>query len=134
MPALEQLNFGGENTIGDQGLIALATPLRKHLALTDLWLYGNQIGDEGVAALVTPGEGVLPKLELLQLEYNKITDRGCAALVTALESGVMPKLKQLDLLDPRYCAGPNPASEAAVAAVYAARPALTDSYGVFPRE
>ena len=38
MPSLQGLLLG-ENSIGDQGLIALAAPLRKHPALTNLYLY-----------------------------------------------------------------------------------------------
>ena len=84
LPKLEMLFLGG-NKIDDQGLIALAAPLRKRPHLTTLDIGVNQIGDEGVAALVAPGEGVLPKLELLDLEGNKLTDKGCASLAAALQ-------------------------------------------------
>ena len=114
-------------------MIALAAPLRKLPDLAHLELEHNQIGDEGVAALVAPGEGVLPKLEYLSIERNKIANPGCAALVTALESDALPVLKELVLLDPDlgFEDGElaNPACHSAVAAVYAARPALTASNG-----
>ena len=62
--------------------------LRKRLSINR-----NQIGDEGVAALVAPGEGVLPSLKALHLDCdNKIGDSGCASLVDALDSGMMPAL------------------------------------------
>ena len=64
---------------------------------------------------------MLPKLGSLWLERNRITDVGCAKLVTALESGALPALKELDL-------GPNDhASVAAIEAVYDARQDLFDS-------
>ena len=59
-------------------------------------LFANQIGDEGVAALVAPGEGVLPSLKHLDLEYNdNISDAGFATLVAALDSCIMPALEHL---------------------------------------
>ena len=81
---------------------------------------------------------MLPKLEQLSLEKSLIADKGCAALASALESGAMPELKQLNLLDPNYHLlgpeyglydGANPASVAAIEAVYAARLELTDTEG-----
>ena len=53
LPSLQELDLC-ENMIGDQGLIALAVPLRWHPALATLKLHSNEIGDKGLAALVAP--------------------------------------------------------------------------------
>ena len=75
-------------------------------ALETLILMFDPFGDEGLAALVAPPPppvgalpttGVLTKLKMLHLGYTEITDAGCAALATALDSGVLPALGALDL-------------------------------------
>ena len=102
--------------IGDAGLVALAPALRLRPALATLRLGDNSFGDEGLAALLAPPPpagtapppaGGLKKLEELCLEDTKITDAGCAALVVALDSGVLPAMVMLDLT----CI---PASDAAI--------------------
>ena len=68
----------------------------------------NSFGDEGLAALVAPppAAGALPtttgglkKLKKLDLDGTKVTDAGCAALATALDSGALPALEELTLDD-----------------------------------
>ena len=119
-------------SIGDAGLVALAPALRKLPALEVLGLAFNPFGDEGIAALVAPAAVAgapptttvgLAKLIVLLLDGSRITDVGCAALVSALDSGAMPALEHLIL-------GDCPASPVAVGAVRAAlaRP----SRGPFP--
>ena len=92
--------------IGDAGLVALAPALRRRPALEGLNLVGNPLGDEGLAALLAPpphaGTPPLPaaglkKLEKLHLSYTQITDAGCAALASALDSGALPALVTLSL-------------------------------------
>ena len=97
MPSLQTLGLA-YNKIGDQGLIALAAPLRQHPALAKLDVHCNEICDEGVAALVAPGEGVLPKLCNLYLSGNPISDIGCTKLVDALDGGTTAKLAQAFLV------------------------------------
>jgi hypothetical protein len=122
--ALPRLEFLGliDAAIGDTGLVALASALRQRPALDGLNLAGNPFGDEGLAALVAPPlpAGALPppagglaKLETLYLMRTQITDAGCAALASALESGALPALKGMIHL------GGIPASAAAQAAVQA---------------
>jgi len=115
--------------IGDAGLVALVPALRRLPALERLYLQDNSLGDEGLAALVAPPPpaGALPpptggltKLKMLNLSYTQITDAGCAALAAALESGALPALKELYLVE-------IPASAAARAAVYEARADLNAS-------
>jgi hypothetical protein len=91
--------------IGDAGLVALAPALRRLPALERLRLMGNPFSDEGLAALVAPPPppagapppptGVLTKLKLLSLINTQITDAGCAALASALDSGALPALEDL---------------------------------------
>ena len=56
-------------------------------------------------------------LEQLDLQYNRITDAGCATLASALRGRTLPALKELALYF-------NPASEEAQDAVQAALEAL----------
>jgi len=112
--------------IGDAGLVALAPALRRLPALEELYLRANPFGDEGISALVAPPPpagapppttgllvtelmgldlvakpprtGVLAKLETLDLWSTQITDAGCAALASALDSGALPALRDLLLI------------------------------------
>ena len=93
MPKLELLGLGF-NPIGNQGMAALAAPLRKLLALKVLDLDGCEIGDEGVASLVANlGKDDFKALTALYLYSNALTDAGCATLIAAMKSGAMPSLK-----------------------------------------
>ena len=105
LPRLKRLSLSS-TAIGDAGLVALAPALRRQPALKDLYLPLNPIKDEGLAALVappppagasSPPTDVLTKLKRLSLRSTQITDAGCAALAAALDSGVMPALKNLYL-------------------------------------
>eukprot|EP00964_Phaeocystis_antarctica_P108720 scaffold73263_cov65-Phaeocystis_antarctica.AAC.3 len=122
LPRLRTLHLSS-TAIGDAALVTLAPALRRRPALRFLRLNYNPFGDEGLAALVgpppaagtpPPTTGGLKKLKKLHLEDTQITDAGCAALVAALHSGALPALKVLWL-------DGIPASDAAKAAVYAAR-------------
>ena len=111
LPRLEALTLC-YNAIGDAGLVALAPALRRLPALEELCLEGNPFGDEGLATLVTPPQpaGALTKLKELSLSHTQVSDAGCAALASALDSGAMPALWGV------YLDG-TPASAAAKAAV-----------------
>ena len=84
--------------------MALAPALRRLPALEHLSLNCNPLGDEGLAALLeaplSPAttEGGLTKLKSLNLSFTQVTDAGCAALATALESGALPALETLFLI------------------------------------
>ena len=71
------------------------------------------------AGALPPPTGVLTKLKLLNLNETQITDTGCAAVAAALDSGALPALEELRLYG-------IPASDAAKAAVFEARPNLKD--------
>ena len=107
LPRLKGLHLSSA-AIGDAGLVALAPALRRLPALEYLDLGGNQFGDEGLAALVAPPppppagalpppKGVLTNLKQLNLGYTQITNAGCAALASALDSGALPALERLYL-------------------------------------
>eukprot|EP00964_Phaeocystis_antarctica_P043553 scaffold24999_cov63-Phaeocystis_antarctica.AAC.9 len=106
LPRLDTLQLMG-TTIGDAALVALAPALRRRAALETLSLMGNPLGDEGLTALVAPPlppagtvplpTGGLKKLELLDIEDTQVSDAGCAALVSALDSGALPALEILEL-------------------------------------
>ena len=95
MPNLEMLNIGS-NLIGNQGLAALAAPLRKLPTLEKLQIYECGIGHEGLASLVANlGKDDFKKLKKLDLDLNEMTDKGCATLVSALDEASMPNLTRL---------------------------------------
>ena len=85
--------------IGDAGLVALAPALRRLPGLETLGLGGNPLGDEGLAALVAPplpaGARVLTKLGALDLSITQVSDPGCSALA----AGGLTMLKVLGLVD-----------------------------------
>ena len=98
LPKLQRLCIGHGNAIGDQGMHALAAPLRARVALRNLYLEGNDIGDAGVASLVADlGDGELKALKRLKLASNRIGKVGCAALIDAVDCGALPSLKRLDV-------------------------------------
>ena len=122
LPRLKSLHLAYV-AIGDAELVALAPALRRRPALEILVFTGNPFGDEGVAALVAPPppagappppKEVLTKLRGLYLRNTQITDAGCAALASALDSSALPALKELNL-------DRTLASDAAQAAVYETR-------------
>eukprot|EP00964_Phaeocystis_antarctica_P005621 scaffold3064_cov63-Phaeocystis_antarctica.AAC.7 len=121
LPRLQYLPLW-DAAIGNAALVALAPALRRRPALEFLQLTGNPLGDEGLTALVAPPPpaGALPppagglkKLRLLYLEWTQVTDVGCAALASALDSGALPALEFLNL-------DGIPASAAAKGAAHAA--------------
>ena len=94
MPKLEKLNIEC-NPIGNQGVAALAAPLRKMPALKVLRLDDCEFGDEGVASLFANlGKDDFKALQQLYLdeEIADVTEKGCATIATAIESGAMPEL------------------------------------------
>ena len=83
------------NPIGNQGVAALAAPLRKMPALKHLNLIDCEIGDEGVASLFANlGKDDFKALQQLYIDddITDITEKGCATIATAIESGAMPEL------------------------------------------
>ena len=103
LPRLKEIDLTKAG-IGDAGLVALAPALRRRPALEYLNLRLNPLSDEGIAALVTPPPptdalppptGGLANLQTLDLCGTDVADAGCAALAAALDSGVLPVLKEL---------------------------------------
>ena len=92
MPKLEHLMLS-VNPIGVQGATALAAPLRKLPALKMLCLRQCNIGDEGVTSLVAGiGKDDFKALVQLELDGNGLTEKGCATIAAAIESGSMREL------------------------------------------
>ena len=111
LPQLEELLLNGiaiqeelhvdtppGNSIGKEGAAALAAPLRKLTALKTLGLCFCNIGDEGVASLFADlGKEDFKAIQHFYLAGNKLTDKGCQTLVSALKVDAMPQLTQLRL-------------------------------------
>ena len=106
MPGLEELDLFA-SSLGNRGLAALAKPLRKLPALKKLMLGRCKLGDEGVASLMANlGKDDFKELNELwlgadeaALDDNKLTDKSCDTLISALDDGAMPKLKRVVLTD-----------------------------------
>ena len=95
LPNLEGLQLAN-NLLGDEGAALLASAARKLPALKDLTLWQCEIGDEGVASLVASlGKDDFKKLEMLDLQENKLTDRGFITLASELNQGRLPMLREL---------------------------------------
>ena len=117
LPKLWDLSFIG-NPIGNQGMAALAAPLRKLPALTRLILVMNQTGDEGAASLFANlGKDDFKALQRLWLGANQITDAGMTMLVAAIDTGRLPRLRSDRYGDKEYFLRQNRASASAVQAV-----------------
>ena len=107
------------NRIGSQGVVALAPALRKLPALQALYLMKCGIVDKDMASLFADlGKNDFKKLDTLFLVNNVITDAGVASLVTAIDAGALPALKNNEVRF-RLFGGhfDNPASDAAIEAV-----------------
>ena len=107
LPRLKTLALGNA-AITDAGLVALAPALRRWPALECLLFNLSPFGDEGLAALVAPPPaagalapptGGLTTLRTLSLHSTQVSDAGCATLVAALDSGALPALEVLNLVN-----------------------------------
>ena len=93
LPALKELCLNDNYKLGNQGVIALAEPVRKMSSLSDLSLCECGVGHEGFAVLFANlGKDDFKKLEQLDIEFNDVTDADCEALVKAIKRGLMPEL------------------------------------------
>uniref|UniRef100_A0A4W4F6X6 NACHT LRR and PYD domain-containing protein n=1 Tax=Electrophorus electricus TaxID=8005 RepID=A0A4W4F6X6_ELEEL len=86
-------------SITDEGCAALASALRSNPSshLRELNLSLNKPRDSGVKQLSALLEDLHCKLEKLQLYNCSITDKGCAALASALRSNPSSHLRELNL-------------------------------------
>ena len=83
---------------GDDEAVQLAEVLPLCTSATELNLNGNKISDRGAKALAAAfAEGALPELEKLYLSTNQFGDEGAVALAEAVGKGALPKLKILAL-------------------------------------
>ena len=81
---------------GDDEAVQLAEVLPLCTSATELELQSNKISDRGAKALAAAfAEGAMPKLETLNLNHNKIGDEGAVALAEAVGKGALPELKEL---------------------------------------
>ena len=93
LPKLEQV-YLGINCFCNEGVAALAAPLRKLPALKELYLFDNDIDDEGVASLIADlSKDDFKSLEHLQLDGAALTDTGCTTLITAINRGALPAMR-----------------------------------------
>jgi len=93
LPNLERLDLIG-NPLGNQGVAALAVPLRKLQSLKVVHLEHCDVGDEGVASLMA--DLVMDdfrSLERLHLQKNKyMTHEGWQIFNSAVSAGMMRRL------------------------------------------
>ena len=83
---------------GDDEAVQLAEVLPLCTSATLLDLEWNKISDRGAKALAAAfAEGAMPKLEGLILQYNQIGDEGAMALAEVVGKGALPELKGLNL-------------------------------------
>ena len=83
---------------GDDEAVQLAEVLPLCTSATELNLDNNKISDRGAKALAAAfAEGAMPKLEKLYLSSNQIGDEGAVALAEAVGKGALPELKELFL-------------------------------------
>ena len=83
---------------GDEEAVQLAEVLPLCTSATELNLQYNKISDRGAKALAAAfAEGAMPELEELHLSHNQIGDEGAKALAEAVGKGALPKLKTLYL-------------------------------------
>ena len=83
---------------GDDEAVQLAEVLPLCTSATVLNLNWNKISDRGAKALAAAfAEGAMPKLEILVLSFNQIGDEGAKALAEAVGKGALPKLEALRL-------------------------------------
>jgi len=96
MPKLEKLYLGG-NPIGNRGVAALAVPLRAG-CIKELYLPDCNIDDEGMASLFANlNKEDFKVLDSLFMSSNALTDKGCAMMVSAIDSDRMPSLETIRL-------------------------------------
>ena len=80
-------------------MVQLAEVLPLCTSATVLNLNSNKISDRGAKALAAAfAEGAMPKLEKLNLNMNQIGDEGAKALAEAVGKGALPELKELWLI------------------------------------
>ncbi|KAL1251652.1 hypothetical protein QQF64_019448, partial [Cirrhinus molitorella] len=80
--------------ITEEGCHVLATALNSNPSnLTELDLSENKLGNSGMKSILTLFENVKCRLEKLKFNCISLTDEGCAALASALNSN----LRELDL-------------------------------------
>jgi len=92
MRKLHTLSFGS-NPICNQGVSTLAVPLRK-TAIKTLYLSLCHIGDEGMASLFADlNKEDFKMLEYISMGQNLSTDKGCAMIVSAIDSDRMPSFR-----------------------------------------
>lgn len=98
LPALERLDLGGNDGMGDEGVAALASGLgeapRTMLKLLDLNYTG--MGDVGMVALASViHQGRMQEVEDFNLgEIPGMTDKGLIALARAIDARGLPNVHQ----------------------------------------
>ncbi|XP_072530357.1 NACHT, LRR and PYD domains-containing protein 3-like [Salminus brasiliensis] len=80
----------------EKSCAALASALSLNLSLRELVLSSNDLQDSGVKLLTAGLGNPHCKLERLELEFCRVTEEGCAALVSALKSNPS-HLRELNL-------------------------------------
>jgi Leucine Rich repeat len=91
---LKVLDLRG-NSIGDEGVVALARSLKKKSALTELHLNENDISSTGAASLASVFKHGSP-LKELHLSFNDIDDGGASALSDALRENTSLRVLKLN--------------------------------------
>jgi len=95
-PPLELLDVS-DNSLSDDGAVAIGNSLAGNMCLQLLYIFGNSIGSQGAQAIGRPLLSKNSTLEQIFLNDNKIGDEGAWQFAKAMQAN--GKIQRIDLRD-----------------------------------